>query len=126
MPGPDDRDALRSMHEPDARPSRLLVDNLIHECGNITHLPIVCWRCGPAIVNLADVIGNLFGGSRLAVFAWVPERKSTWCRAHRGRDSTGKHQTGYVIGRSPPAIAVTRDPVNMSYTHGAVRTRDLR
>jgi hypothetical protein len=45
------------MPEPDAGPSRQLIGDLIHETGGITHLAIVCRRCGPAIVNPAGVIG---------------------------------------------------------------------
>lgn len=56
-PGPDDRDTVRLMLEPDAEPSRQPIGDLIHGCGTITHLPIVCRRCGPAIVDLAGVIG---------------------------------------------------------------------
>jgi hypothetical protein len=61
------------MVEPDAGPSRQLIGDLIHETGNITHAAIVCRRCGPAIVNLAGVIGIDFPadhGSR--VFDWCP------------------------------------------------------
>jgi hypothetical protein len=91
VPGPDDRDAVRSMLEPDAGPSRQLIGDLIHETGNITHAAIVCRRCGPAIVNLAGVIGIDFPadhGSR--VFDWVSSNADPPGVAHRVRGWPGR------------------------------------
>jgi hypothetical protein len=72
------------MVEPDAGPSRQPIGDLIHETGNITHEAIVRRRCGPAIVNLAGVIGIDFPadhGSR--VFDWVSSNADPPGVAHR-------------------------------------------
>lgn len=124
MPGPDERDAVRSMLEPDAGPSRQLIGDLLHQCGNITHLPIVCRRRGPAIVNLAGVIGIDFSADHGSpAFDWTPSSADppgvTRVPSVAGPGRTGRLD-GYVIVRSPDAIAATHHSDNVIDTDQAV------